>query len=186
MSLSDEYLATLDDWIKSDQLRWHILSVAAKLNLPKWCLAAGFVRNLVWDKLHGYTNATPLNDIDLIYLDTDNTNPDKDAALECQLKNCLNIPWSVKNQARMHNRNGHRPYKSIEDAMSFWPELETMFGVCLDDENSLKLISPIKLDYLWQRKITYNPKSCLKDFKGRVRSKEWLKIWPNLSFATGL
>lgn len=48
------------------------LSIASTLELSEWCLAAGFVRNLVWDRLHGFGCATDLNDIDLINFDPHN------------------------------------------------------------------------------------------------------------------
>ncbi|MEF1187336.1 nucleotidyltransferase family protein, partial [Vibrio sinaloensis] len=41
-----------------------ILRLVSTFNLPQGCVAAGFVRNLVWDTLHHHTNSTSLNDID--------------------------------------------------------------------------------------------------------------------------
>jgi len=51
--------------IKSDELRMKALRLVASLHLPDWLIAAGFVRNAVWDSLLDVT--TPLNDIDVIY-----------------------------------------------------------------------------------------------------------------------
>lgn len=45
-----------------------LLIIVADLKLPDGLIAAGFVRNLVWDHLHG-KNATPLNDVDVIFYD---------------------------------------------------------------------------------------------------------------------
>lgn len=59
-------LTQIKNWLSSDPERMEALSIAARLELPDWCLAAGFLRNLVWDKLHGFSSATALNDIDLI------------------------------------------------------------------------------------------------------------------------
>lgn len=39
------------------------------------------------------------------------------------LVRALGLP--VKNQARMHLRNGDRPYQSATDAMRYWPETAT-------------------------------------------------------------
>ncbi|CAH7108283.1 hypothetical protein VCHA54P496_10681 [Vibrio chagasii] len=55
--------------IEQDPLRTKILECVAQLDLPQCYVAAGFVRNLVWDHLHGFDNPTPLNDIDVIYFD---------------------------------------------------------------------------------------------------------------------
>lgn len=68
-----DYEAQTKKWMTEDPERMEALSTAAELNLPDWCLAAGFVRNLAWDKMHGFSSATALNDIDLIYFDAEDT-----------------------------------------------------------------------------------------------------------------
>ena len=45
------------------------LRAARALALPDWCIAAGFVRNRVWDHLHGIVPARLPADIDVIYYD---------------------------------------------------------------------------------------------------------------------
>ena len=69
-------------WLRHDAERLEALEQAAGLGLPDWCLAAGFVRNLVWDQLHGRTQSTPLNDIDLIYFDNTSASGERDRELE--------------------------------------------------------------------------------------------------------
>lgn len=63
----------IEQWLANDEKRMQALRIAASYNLPDWWLAAGFVRNLVWDQLHGYAQPTPLNDLDLIYFCTADT-----------------------------------------------------------------------------------------------------------------
>tara|TARA_R110001583_G_scaffold168044_1_gene320863 strand:+ start:628 stop:1014 length:387 start_codon:yes stop_codon:yes gene_type:complete len=104
------------------------LELASRLGLNDWCLAAGFVRNLIWDKLHSKEILTPLNDIDLIYFDSDIIDENTDLEYELRLKSLSSFPWSVKNQARMHIRNNDRPYVSTSDSMSYWVEVETAVG----------------------------------------------------------
>jgi hypothetical protein len=73
-------------------------------------VAAGFVRNAVWDVLHGYADSTPLSDIDVLYFSADCLAPEADYAWERRLlRACPDAPWSVRNQARMHLRNGDSP-----------------------------------------------------------------------------
>jgi hypothetical protein len=43
------------------------LSVIRELNLIKGYVAAGYIRNFIWDTLHSYAIPTPLHDIDVIY-----------------------------------------------------------------------------------------------------------------------
>ncbi|NHQ85027.1 nucleotidyltransferase family protein [Iodobacter sp. HSC-16F04] len=166
-------------WLKADPLRCQALRQAAALGLPDWCIAAGFVRNLVWDRLHGFTRPTPLTDIDLIYFNTEDISEEADRALEQRLMQDSDLPWSVKNQARMHVRNGDVPYLNTLDAMSCWPEPETAVGVRLEPD--LAFISPFPLENLRDLQITLNPKRPkISDFEARVAEKKWLEIWPKL------
>ncbi|ELI1836849.1 nucleotidyltransferase family protein, partial [Vibrio alginolyticus] len=61
--------------IKQDPVRVKALECVSKLGLPQCYIAAGFVRNLVWDALHGFDVATPLNDADVIYFAPDENDP---------------------------------------------------------------------------------------------------------------
>ena len=173
-------IENLTRWLQADTLRWQALTSAAKLQLNDWCLAAGFVRSLVWDKLHNKKHITELTDIDLVYFDSTDTGRDTDRQLEALLKRCLDLPWSVKNQARMHRRNDHTAYLSTADAMSYWPEQETAVGVSLNEDQSLTLSAPFGLDSLFAGQITFNAKSNLIEFERRIKEKRWLTIWPSL------
>jgi len=173
--------AKIRRWIEKDTLRMQALSAAASLGLRDWCLAAGFVRNLVWDKVHTFSPATSLNDIDLIYFDPDNTSEDKDREIEQTLLDCLAVTWSVKNQARMHQRNRDSPYTSTLDAMSYWVEVETAVGAFLATSGEVVLMSPFGFEPLFDCTVTLNSKRPkLQDFNNRVTSKRWLEIWPKL------
>jgi hypothetical protein len=108
------------------------LSIIRELDLSEWYVAAGYVRNYIWDTLHSYPNRTPLNDIDVIYYNTDKLDEEIEKKYEQKLEQETGMSiWSVKNQASMHIRNGDKPYKSIEDAISQWPETVTTVGIRL-------------------------------------------------------
>lgn len=175
------YEAQIKQWMMADSERMRALSTAAKIGLPEWCLAAGFVRNLVWDKVHKFSSLTELNDIDLIYFDPSDAREDRDRKIEQELKSSSSFPWSVKNQARMHSRNFDSPYTSTSDAMSYWVEVETAVGAALDDSGEIVLISPFGVESLFNFTVTMNAKRPKpKDFVDRMSSKQWLKIWPRL------
>jgi len=175
------FKSQLINWLQQDQFRLDALTVASSLQLNDWCLAAGFIRNLVWDQSHGFDVATSLNDLDLIYFDSDNLDEKKDKELEVQLKTLRDYPWSVKNQARMHLRNHHQPYQSTSDAMSYWPEIETAVGVYLDKGNQLELVAPFGVEALFSNTISLNSKFSKPDeFNNRINNKDWLTKWPNL------
>lgn len=173
-------------WLYADSYRMQALSIAQELGLNQWCLAAGFVRNLVWDQLHRHLSPTPLNDIDLVYFDEKNISTQHDLQLEAQLQQNLSsqhplFPWSVKNQARMHLRSGRLPYYSTEDAISYWVEVETAVGARLNKNGDIELVAPLGLDALFTRTITLNPKNGEIDtYHQRINSKGWQQHWPEL------
>ena len=157
-----------------------VLKLVASLDLPDCFVAAGFVRNMVWDYLHGYP-FTKLNDIDVIYFDAQEIDKSvcRDAKLILQRKS-PNSNWQVKNQSLIHLRNRDRPYKNTTDAMTFWPEIETAVGVRLGDSGQIHISAPFGTESLFLGKITYNPKRDKKTFLHRVESKQWLRLWPDL------
>lgn len=157
------------------------LELANSLKLNDWCLAAGFVRNLVWDKLHGYEVPTPLNDIDLIYFDKDNIDPETDKYYERKLKEIAVLPWSVKNQARMHKKNEDNPYSSSADAMSYWVEIQAAIGANISKDGEVSLVAPFGLEAFFNNSITINQKRLKEaEFERRIAEKGWLDLWPNL------
>jgi len=169
-------------WIEEDKARHQALKIAASLNLNDWCLAAGFVRNLIWDKLHGFESPTPLNDVDFIYFDPNNVSDTFDKEHEAALTDSSKYPWSVKNQARMHIRNNDLPYMSTSDAMSYWVEIETAIGARIEPSGEITLVAPFGLNRLFEFTVTINSKRIKQaDFQHRVNSKGWLKTWPKLA-----
>ena len=169
-------------WLRQDSLRISALkaleTVAAEFDLQDYWIAAGFIRNLVWDKLH-HIHFSPLNDVDVIHFAVD-----KSECFDTQIEQRLfqlqsSIPWSVKNQSRMHIRNGDQPYLSSIDAMSYWPEKETATAVRLKGEQ-IEFCSPFQLSNLLKLNLTYNPKRSIELFNQRVESKGWLQTYPKL------
>jgi hypothetical protein len=170
----------IDELLKLDRNRMQALIHAASLKLPDCWVAAGFVRNMVWDHLHNAAT-TPLNDVDVIFFDC--TDTDDLIAINAQERlHRLDprINWEVKNQAHMHKRNNDPPYESSMDAMSYWPEIETAIGVRRTDSGKIELCAPYGVDLLLAGCLTANPKRELKQFKQRVEQKGWLERWPNL------
>ncbi|PSW04279.1 nitrate reductase [Photobacterium rosenbergii] len=167
--------------IERDLLRIRALQCARQLNLPQCYLAAGFVRNLVWDHLHGYSEATPLNDVDVVYFDPGEDDPNQYLVYERQLTQMLPLfNWQVRNQALMHFRNGDSPYRGTLDAMSYWPEKETAVGVRLDSQGEYECTAAFGFESLLALQLNPNPKRPHSLFAERVRNKNWLEHWPKL------
>lgn len=175
------YLHTLQQYLNSDSARMSALKALKQLNLPSGYIAAGFLRNLVWDKLHG-DMCTPLNDVDVIYYDASKASHSDDKQLEAKL--CKLVPtlnWQVKNQALMHIKNNDAAYNNVIDAMAHWPEKETAVAVKLNDKDKLEFIAAFGFDSLFDLKLSYNTKRDKSVFLARVESKKWQAQWPKLS-----
>lgn len=177
---------TILSLIRSDQWMMDILHVVNTLNLPDWWICAGFIRSKIWDSLHLYKNRTPLPDIDVIYFDPTNLRESVEKDLEEQLRILFpDIPWSVKNEARMHIRNGVKPYLSSTDAISKFPETATAIGVKIDDNDQLQLTAPYGFHDVVNLIVKPTPfivetKEGKRLYEVRRINKNWNVIWPQL------
>lgn len=172
----------LTQLVKQDPLRVQALTCLHTLNLTQGYIAAGFVRNLVWDYLHQKTIQTPLNDVDVIYYDLHETDAEKYQSYQQALKAMMPaLNWQVRNQARMHTHNSDSPYKSTLDAMSYWPEKETAVAMRQLSTGELECISAFGFDSLFNLQLSHNPKREKSIFLQRVQTKGWLEQWPKLS-----
>jgi uncharacterized protein len=169
--------------IQNDEWMMNILETAKSLNLPDWWVCAGFVRTKIWDVLHGFGERTSLPDVDVVYFDPANTSETVEKELDGKLRNQRpDIPWSVKNQARMHLINNQPPYTSSVDAISKFPETVTALGVKLDRMNQVILTAPCGIDDVIN--LVVNPtqyfletEEGMQVYQQRVRKKNWESIW---------
>ncbi|MEQ6291618.1 nucleotidyltransferase family protein [Vogesella sp. GCM10023246] len=174
--------AWLEQALRADTLRWQYLQqVRQQLGSGFWP-AAGFVRNLVWDQQHGYRQATPLQDIDVIYLDADCTEPYYEQHYQHQLHARLAAAWQVRNQARMAQQHGHPPYRSCAEAIGYWPETATCYAVRVDEHDQLHWLAPLGWAPLFARQIQRNPAFSGDDasWQRRLQRKNWRQRWPQL------
>lgn len=126
------YELELTNIIKSDPLLMSILKTIQSLQLSDCWVAAGVIRNKVWDYLHNIQ--TKINDIDVIYFDEFDNLIEHEKALESKLQEIMpNQPWSVKNQARMHLKNKISPFGSSFKGVAHFPETPTAIAVRLNN-----------------------------------------------------
>ncbi|MFC4777769.1 nucleotidyltransferase family protein [Paenibacillus sp. GCM10023252] len=161
----------------------YLLKAVRSLHLPQGYIAAGAIRSLVWDQLHGFPHRDFYEDIDVVYYNRADLSDETDLILEQQLMNRTgSSKWSVRNQARMHLRNGEQPYTSVEDAMSRWPETATAIGARVDDDGLIQLCAPLGLDDLFSLKVRQSP--LFRDrqhYLERIAKKGWQEKWPLLT-----
>lgn len=168
--------------IQSDEQMMEIIKVASTLNLPDWWICAGFVRSKIWDTLHGFTERTQTPDVDVIYFDHTNIDENVEKELENKLINIMpQIPWSVKNQARMHVINNLPPYTCSEDAISKFPETATALGVRLE-KDILVLTAPCGIEDVINLELKPTPffiktKELAATYEERIIKKNWKAIW---------
>ncbi len=172
--------------VKNDQWMMKILAAAASLDLPDWWVCAGFVRSKIWDTMHNFSERTSLQDIDVIYFDPSNTDESEEKIMEDNLWNVLpDVPWSVKNEARMHLVNNVPAYTSSEDAISQFPETVTALGLKLDEQEKLMLTAPHGIQDVLQMKVRPTPnfekgKGLEAIYEERMIKKNWQAVWPKV------
>lgn len=158
-----------------------VLRAAQSVGLPDWMIGAGFIRNKVWDHLHGYAERTPLADIDLIYFDPSDLDEKREKEYDARLVEIIDAPWSTKNQARMHSVNNNQPYSSSEEALAHWIETPTCTAVKLLEDGTLRLIAPHGIEDLVSLVVRPSPLSGDSSiYAERIARKKWEEKWPRL------
>ncbi len=179
----DRHRAYLIETLRRDPWRMDVLRTVRALGLPDWAVGAGFVRAGVWDRRFGKARPTPLGDVDVIYFDPAETGRKREAAVEAGLAaRRPDVPWSVRNQARMHLRNGDPAYDDTCQAIAFWLETATCVAVRLEPDDTLTVLAPHGLDDLMEGLVRATPAGRRKraDFEKRLAEKNWPGRWPRL------
>ncbi len=146
-------------------------------------LGGGVVRNLIWDYLHGFRNATPVDDVDVVYFDQLSAIKDHDLQIEARLRAASqNTAWSVKNQARMHVGNGDQPYLDLKDAVGKWPETATAIAARLSQAGKIEIIVPHGSSDLFRLLVRPTPhfRASPQRILDRAASKRWKATWPRI------
>lgn len=173
--------------IENDEWMINVLQIAKSLGLTDWWICAGFVRSKIWDTLHNYEVRTTTPDVDVIYFDSFHKDEAYEQLLEKKLINLdASIPWSIKNQARMHVVNNMPPYSSSIDAISKFPETATALGVTLDEQNNVILTSPCGIEDVLSLQVKptayfLETKERIHMYNKRVTKKNWQSKWPNIT-----
>ena len=160
-----KYQDLLQSVLLNDPIRMNALYAVQALELSDGWIGAGFVRDVVW-------------------FDAKSGSAADDRALEERLSQQSSaFNWSVKNQARMHQRNGNKPYHSTENALLYWPETATAIAVRMGRSGLIEVIAPYGLDDLFALRLRPTPvfaQHKLAIFSQRVAEKRWLQRYPGL------
>jgi uncharacterized protein len=185
---SMKHASALQAILANDPARCRVLAMVRSLGLPDCWIGAGFIRNAVWDYLHDRPPGRHAGDVDVIWLSPERAGPSEDEGLEAALRALdPSVDWSVKNQARMHLRNGDAPYASAVEAIGHWPETATAVAARQTAEGAYEIAAPFGLGDLFDLVLRPTPRFAAGDkravYLDSIQSKRWLAIWPRLRIA---
>ena len=175
------------EFLECQPLILSILKQVEALSIEDCWVGAGLIRNAIWNQLHGRSVELLLDsDVDVVYCGPGNATPERDIAIETHLlEESADIPWSVHNQARMHERNGDAPYRNTEDAIRCWPETATAIAARLRGTR-IEVLAPHGVQDLVNLVVRPTPAFARKQsiYRARISSKDWARRWPGLHFRT--
>lgn len=163
-----------------------ILTIIRNLALADSCLAAGCIRNLIWNFLSGKSLFDEHTDVDVIFFDQAISYEETQALAEQLKRNYPNYDWELKNQAHMHLHNPNTlPYLNSSDAIARFPETCTAIGAFLTDMDQLTIVAPYGLADIVSFIVRPTPyftetPDKLAIYRARLTKKNWQEKWPNL------
>ena len=164
-----------------------ILETIRNLGLKDSWLAAGSVRNFIWNLLSERPAFDLETDVDVIFFDPD-ISYEETLFLEKKLRaDFPQYQWELKNQVYMHKHNPHtEPYRNSCDAMSKYPERCTAVGLRLQADATLELFAPYGLEDILNFQVHPTPhflenEDRMKLYQKRLSKKNWREKWKNLT-----
>ncbi|MGH2888677.1 MAG: nucleotidyltransferase family protein, partial [Solirubrobacteraceae bacterium] len=166
------------------------LRAAREVGAPDWLIAAGSVRDVVWDDLHGRPLDAFPHDVDLAFFDPSDLAGERDREVEdAARRRAPALPWQAKNQAAVHlwypKRFGFDvpPFPSSATAIATFPEVATCVALRLLDDEDLLVVAPYGLEDLFGCVCRHNPTRISATFYAeRVATKEWRRRWPQMQY----
>ena len=169
-----------------------ILTIIRNLGLQDSWLAAGSVRNFIWNLLSDKPVFDRETDVDVIFFDPAISYEDT-LVIESKLKEDFpQYQWELKNQVYMHLHSPHTvPYTSSCDAMSKYPERCTAIGLRLHANATLELFAPYGLEDILKFQVSptthfLENEDRMKLYQERLSKKNWQEKWKNLTFSKNL
>ncbi len=183
--MKDKEQASL--WISENQTLMKLLEITRDLKLNDGWVAAGTIRNFLWNQLFERADQGPETDIDVVYFDRTTS---YEEALEIEAKLNQDYPdfdWEVRNQAFMHRHNfaDAAPYLSTADAISKYPERCTAVALRLAPDDRLEWLAPYGLTDIFTGIVRPTPpflanQATLEVYQRRQQKKHWQDKWPQL------
>ena len=174
--------------LSQDQNIRRILEIIRNLQLQDSWLAAGCVRNFIWNMLSERPGFDSDTDVDVIFFDP-TISYEQTLQLEMELREAFpDYRWELKNQVYMHIHSPNtQPYSCSKDAMTQYPERCTAIGLRLMANDKLELFAPYGLEDIRAFQVRPTPhfladEERKKLYTQRLSKKNWQDKWPQLSF----
>jgi hypothetical protein len=184
----------LEQIVRSTGWLMRALRAARQVDAPDWLIGAGAVRTAVWDRLHGYSERSPLADIDLGFYEPEDLSEERERAIRRSLEQALpEETWDVKNQAAVHLWYQKKfgcavePLNSTAAAVATWPETATCVALRLREDDSLLVEAPFGLDDLVGLVHRRNPaRVSIEEYERRLADKRITERWPRVTVVRAL
>jgi uncharacterized protein len=189
MTLTENlYEEQLRDLVRGGAWFMEILRTVRDCDPPDWLVGGGVIRNLVWNRAHGYADTTYVKDVDVVFFDSENLSPERERAFEQDLlARCPGVAWDAKNQVAVHlwyeEKFGYAvpPLRSSEEGVGANPESATSVGVRLLADDRLYIAAPVGLDDLFELVLRRNPRRVTPEiFRKRLVDKGIREKWPRV------
>ena len=166
---------------------FELLEIVRAAGPPEAYVAAGAVRNTVWNCLTGRPSSGPHGDVDVVYWSVAEAAQASDEHRSRLLARRSDVDWEVTNQATVHLWHSRArgvvvaPHRTVAEGLATWPESATAVGVRSLASGGVDVIAPFGLADLFALRVRHNPVVADADaFWSRVRDKRWLERWPEL------
>jgi uncharacterized protein len=185
----DELESRLAGIVRATPWLMHALAIVREVGIPDGFIAAGAIRDTVWDAVVEHRMEECSSDVDVIYFDAVDTERDW-----CQvfLRKVPSVRWEVTNQALVHKWQSRvlgrqvPPYSCVSAAVRVWPETATAVAVRLLWNEQVEIVAPCGLTDLFNGIIRRNPATPdANAFARRIEQKQWQRRWPGLRIVEG-
>ena len=174
-------------WRDDQQLR-EVLEIVARLGLDDSWLAAGAVRNMIWNALSGQPTFDKATDMDVVFYDESISDQEIAKVQDSLNRTYPEYRWELTNQAKMHHYSPRsKPYTSTCDAVSKYPETCTALALKLDSQGEITVFAPYGFDDLLGFEVRPTPHfaACperMAVYHHRIGSKDWSDKFPRLRY----
>lgn len=176
----------LEKLFLSDNELMGIFRIIAELDLQDCWLAAGTLRNYIWNILSDRPGLEDASDLDVVFYDP-RISYEQTLDIQENLQQVYpKYKWEVKNQVYMHIHSPNTlPYQSARDAIAKYPERCTAIAGRLNKERDLELFLPYGTEDITNFILAPTPHfpedlERMELYKSRLTKKNWLNKWPQL------